>query len=296
MSSMFILLVILGYLFLILIVFVYCRRYLRVKRKEWLDERETLNVKIKRKNELLSTMTHELRTPLSVLRTSLDLLKEERPGPLTEKQRSLIESSADNTLRLIRFSNSILAAVKIDSSGFRLSRKPVDLRVTIRSVCREMKPWLNERGVELRYSYPNLLRRVMIDPTWIGQVLINLIHNAGKHLNREGRIDVSVTDNESCLVVTVADNGRGIEKSDKPHIFMEFYQGRDDERLDGAGLGLTIVRDVVQMHGGEVYVSSTPGLGTTLSFTLPDTEREDVDTPLSYKRKDKSDDTTGEGA
>ena len=94
-------------------------------------------------------MTHELRTPLSVLRTSLDLLREKRPGPLTEQQQILVDSSVDNVLRLIRFSNSILAAVKIDSSGFELSRSPVDLRTIIRSVCREMKPWLNERGVEL---------------------------------------------------------------------------------------------------------------------------------------------------
>ncbi|MDA3955969.1 sensor histidine kinase KdpD [Oceanispirochaeta sp.] len=253
-------------------VFLYrFRKHFLHKKQTWQEEQNSLLRKIKRKNELLSTMTHELRTPLSVLRTSLDILLEERPGPLTEQQQILLESSVDNVLRLIRFSNSILAVVKIDSSGFKLSRSPADLRTIIRSVCREMKPWMNERGVELRYSYPNLLRKVMIDPTWIGQVLINLIHNAGKHLNRDGRVDVSVIDNKSSLVVSVADNGRGIENTDKPHIFVEFYQGRDEERLDGAGLGLTIVRDVIHMHGGEVYVSSVEGLGTTLSFTLPDT-------------------------
>ena len=258
-------------LFFASILFLFYRS-LRKREAEHRKEKVLLEGRIKRKNDLLSTMTHELRTPLTVLRTSIDLLREERPGPLTPKQRDLMESSSENVLRLVRFTNTILAAVKIDSSGFSLSRKPVDIRTTIRSVCREMQPWLKDRGVELRYSYPNLLRRVMIDSTWIGQVLINLIHNAGKHLECGGRIDVSVIDNESCLVVCVADNGRGIENSDKPHIFMEFYQGHDEERLDGAGLGLTIVRDVVRMHGGEVYVSSTRGVGTTLSFTLPDSD------------------------
>lgn len=257
-------------LLLLSLLLFFLNRFFRRREAGYLREMELLEGRIKRKNEILSTMTHELRTPLAVLRTSVDLLREERPGPLNRKQRELMESASENVLRLIRFTNTILAAVKIDSSGFRLSRKPVDLRSTVRSVCREMQPWLQERGVELRYSYPNLLRKVMIDSTWIGQVLINLIHNAGKHLDRGGRIDVSVYDNESCLVVCVADNGRGIESGDKPHIFMEFYQGRDEERLDGAGLGLTIVRDVVRMHGGEVYVSSTKGVGTTLSFTLPD--------------------------
>jgi len=264
------------------VLFISCRNRSRHARIHQ-EEIDLLQSKIKRKNELLSTMTHELRTPLSVLRTSLDLLREKRPGPLTEQQQVLLESSADNVLRLIRFSNSILAAVKIDSSGFELSRSPVDLRTIIRSVCREMKPWLNEKGVELRYSYPNLLRKVMIDPTWIGQVIINLIHNAGKHLDRGGRVDVSVIDNDSSLVVSVADNGRGIGSADKPHIFVEFYQGRDNERLDGAGLGLTIVRDVIHMHGGEVYVSSLEGVGTTLSFTLPDSETAPSDSVSNIK-------------
>ena len=262
-----------GFLIL-LILYLYKRKSQSRDQKEWEVERLEYQSKIKRTNKLLSTMTHELRTPLAVLRTSLDLLKEERPGPLTEKQRELLESSGDNVLRLIGFSNSILAAAKIDSSGFKLTKKPIDLRTIIRSVCRELKPWFNKRGVDLRYSYPNLLRSVMMDPSWIGQVLINLLHNAGKHLDQGGRVDVSVIDNESCLVVSVADNGRGIESADKPHIFVEFYQGNDEERLDGAGLGLTIVRDVIRMHGGEVYVSSVKGLGTTLSFTLPDPEHE----------------------
>lgn len=244
--------------------------------KEAMEEKKG---QLEKKNKLLSTLTHELKTPLSVIKTSLDLLREERPGPLREQQTLLVESAGDNVQRLIRFSNSILAAVKIDSSGFRLNKRPVDLRVIIPKICRELKPWLGTKNINIRYTCPNFLRKIPLDPDWIGQVLINLIHNAGKHQSRGGRIDVSVTDNDSCLVVTVADNGSGIGSVEKPHIFEEFFQGMNEGRLDGAGLGLTIVKSVIELHGGKVYVSSVENLGTTLSFTLP---RENPNEELGY--------------
>jgi len=134
-----------------------------------------------------------------------------------------------------------------------------------------MLPFIDSRDQKLKYTYPNLLSKTIADENWIQQVLINLIHNASKHVGTNGRIIISVTENEQCIVVSVSDDGSGIVNKEKPKIFSEFYQGSEseDENMDGVGLGLSIVKNVIEKHNGKVYVGSVAGLGTTLSFTLP---------------------------
>ncbi len=223
------------------------------------------------KNKLLSTLTHELRTPLAVIKTSNELIMEERPGPLNPTQKALISSSLENTERLNSLVENILSQVKVEFAWFSMKRQPLDIRNIIRKVALDIKPFLESRGQQVKYSYPSLLSKTLGDRRWLEQVLLNLIHNGSKNSNEDSVISITVQENEQCIVVSVHDNGSGIETQEIPHVFNEFYQSSDParNRNDGAGLGLTIVKDIIRKHQGEVYISSLPRNGTTVSFTLP---------------------------
>ncbi len=223
------------------------------------------------KNKLLSTLSHELRTPLAVIKTSTEIILEERPGEINTTQKRFLTATLDNTMRMVRFVDTILASIKVEFAWFRMNKKPMDIRTVIKKVCNDLLPFISTRDQTLKYTYPNLISRTFADENWIQQVLINLIHNASKHVGKNGRIIISVTENEQCIVVSVSDDGSGIINQEKPKIFSEFYQGSEseDENMDGVGLGLSIVKNVIEKHNGKVYVGSVAGLGTTLSFTLP---------------------------
>lgn len=237
-------------------------------------EIERLNKQVVSKNKLLSTLSHELRTPLTVIKSSTEILLEGRPGSVTPTQKNFLSASLDNTMRLIQFMENILAQIKVEHTWFRMNPISLNLRPLIRKVCKDMQPFLEDQEQSIRYTYPNQLSHAAADRKWIEQVFINLIHNASKHISKGGRILVSVQENEQCIVVSVSDNGSGIRNNEKIKVFSEFYQGKnlDNDTLDGAGIGLAVVKDIIEKHGGKVYLGSVEGLGTTLSFTLPKEE------------------------
>lgn len=250
--------------------------FLHTQSREAEQERAivTLQEQIKAKNKLLSTLSHELRTPLTVIKSSTEILLEERAGPIPVKQKQFLTATHDNVKRMIRLMENILARIKIEHAWFIMDSRPVNLRTIIRKVCRDMQPFVEEHGQTIRYTYPNQLSKAIADINWIEQVFINLIHNASKHIPDGGQIVISVQENEQCIVVSVSDNGTGIGNSEITKVFSEFYQAEDtgSNNLDGAGIGLAVVKDVVEKHKGKVYLGSVSGLGTTLSFTLPKEE------------------------
>ena len=250
---------------------------IKTTEQEMTNEIDAQQKQIDGKNKLLSTLSHELRTPLAVIKTSSEILLEERPGGINSTQRRFLKSIQDNTTRMSRFIDSILASIKVEYAWFRMKKKERDIRSIIKKVCNDLEPFIQSRHQTIKYTYPNLLSKTIIDENWIQQVLINLIHNASKHVGKRGRIVISVNENEQCVVVSVSDDGSGIDNEDKPKVFSEFYQGKDvdgtaEDNFNGVGLGLSIVKNVIEKHGGNVYMGSVSGMGTTLSFTIPKVE------------------------
>lgn len=225
---------------------------------------------MKRREELLSTLTHELRTPLTVIRSGASILVENRDGRLGPEQTRFANSILSNTRRLQTLTDNILAGLKIENWNASVRLRPTDIRKAIVSTVRTMEPMLAERDQEIRYVIPSLLSRARADPQWIEQVLLNLIHNAEKYTPLGGTIEIDVKENEHYIVVSVTDNGRGIHDRRRPDIFARFVQEDPNApgSSEGAGLGLAIVRRIVTLHGGDVYVASQRGHGTTVSFTL----------------------------
>ncbi|HUX14296.1 MAG TPA: HAMP domain-containing sensor histidine kinase [Spirochaetia bacterium] len=234
-------------------------------------ERDELARRLDARNDTLATMSHEFRTPLTMIHSSSQILLEERPGALNDTQRRFVNTIAESTSRLIRLADDLLARIKVDSTWLALDLAEVDVRPLIKKSVQAMTPFAEERSRNLRYVYPHMLSMVLADPKWIHQVLVNLIHNAIKYTEGVGSIVLSVKENEEWVVVTVSDDGGGILNIRKTEVFQKYYQENQesDGSLDGAGLGLAIVKNIVEKHNGSVYVGSVPGMGSIFSFTLP---------------------------
>ncbi len=241
------------------------------KMKERRRDYKDMKSLVDSKNRILSTLTHELRTPLAVIKTSTELLLEERAGEINDTQKTLLNSSLENTNRLNALVENILSQVKVEFSWFTMTPRLLDIKELVRKTALDIRPFLKTHRQELNYSYPPLLSKIRGDERWLQQVLLNLIHNASKNSGEGSSIAVDVHENEEALVVTVHDQGQGIADHEISHVFNEFYQSRDPSRdlSEGAGLGLTIVKNIIEKHGGRVYISSRPGGGTSVSFTLP---------------------------
>ena len=221
--------------------------------------------------QMLATLAHEIRTPLTIMQTTEQVLMEQIPGPLNERQKKFMESIFINTQRLITFSENMLTLLKVERNWQPDLSKSIDLRILIRQVMETMQPMLLIKNQQVKYAFPSLLSRPRADEAWIRQVLINLVHNASKHTDEGGTIQISVTQDDKQVVVTVTDTGHGLLGNERETLFKEFYQESQDKQAyqDGFGLGLSIVRAIIERHHGNVYITSTKELGTMVSFNLP---------------------------
>jgi signal transduction histidine kinase len=244
---------------------------LAVKYRKRFAKRTTDAVTREAHDQMLATLAHEIRTPLTIMQTTEHVLMEQIPGPLNARQKKFMESIFINTHRLITFSENMLTLLKMERDWQPDLSKPIDLRLLIRQVAQTMEPMLLVKRQQIKYSFPALLSRPKADETWIRQVLINLVHNASKHTEEEGTILITVTQDDEQVVVTVTDTGHGLLGNERETLFREFYQENQDkqEYQDGFGLGLSIVRAIIERHHGKVYITSTKEMGTMVSFNLP---------------------------
>ncbi len=221
--------------------------------------------------QMLATLAHEIRTPLTIMQTTENVLMEQIPGPLNARQKKFMESIFINTHRLITFSENMLTLLKMERDWQPDLSKHIDLRLIIRQVAETMQPMLLLKHQQIKFSFPSLLSRPKADEAWIRQVLINLVHNASKHTDEAGTILITVTQDDQQVVVTVTDTGHGLLGNERETLFREFYQENQNKKeyQDGFGLGLSIVRAIIERHHGKVYITSTKEMGTMVSFNLP---------------------------
>jgi signal transduction histidine kinase len=216
------------------------------------------------RRNLMSDIAHELRTPLSVIRGDLEALLdgiyEPTPGALASLQ--------EEVLLLSRLVDDLRALAQAEAGQLKLERRPTDLGDLLAGVVASFDLQAEAQGQQLVLDVPPDLPPVDVDPLRIRQVVANLVSNALRHAPRSGRIAVSVVLQPGQVRVSVADNGPGIAAEDLAHVFDRFWRGRG-ARVDGTGLGLAIARELVRAHGGQIGVESTPGQGSTFSFTLP---------------------------
>jgi signal transduction histidine kinase len=239
-----------------------------IDRTETVELRETERLK----SELLSIVSHEMRTPLTVIRENISLIMEGALGPVSADQREFIVSAVANCDRLRTMIDDLVDTAAIERGALTLLRRPFNLVALFDGLVREHRAVFSSRQQTLVVDLPPLENILIFgDVDRIRQALTNLLSNALKSTHAGGEIRLRVRWLEREITVEVTDNGIGIAKGELGHIFERFVQlGRvHGPGLRGAGLGLSIVRHIVERHGGSIRVASELGRGSTFTVTLP---------------------------
>ena len=223
-----------------------------------------------RGRDFLADVSHELRTPIAALRTFNELLSDGAVAdPAT--RREFLDQSRQQIERLDWLATNLLELSKLESGLVLLDLRPDDLRAVVENAVQQAQPSADRKGVELIVDLPEEAIRQRHDPQRIGQVLGNLIGNAIKFTPAGGRVEVTLRQTDEGTEMSVADTGVGINPAELPYVFDRFYRGAQasESRAAGSGLGLSIVRSVVEMHNGRVEIRSAPERGTQVTVHLP---------------------------
>jgi len=223
------------------------------------------------KSNMVATVSHELKTPLTSIRLVLHLLLQEDVGPLPPKQLELLVDARDNAERLLTMINNLLDLARLEQGGSQLRVHPESPTTLLRGAFDAFQPRAQDRGVEFVLEDPGLAEQMPVDKDQLQHALQNLLENALAHTPTGGRITLGAEAAPGRVVFTVTDNGSGIPDEYLPLIFERHFRVPGDETPGGSGLGLAIVREIVTAHGGIVECESSPGKRTVFRMSLPTT-------------------------
>jgi signal transduction histidine kinase/CheY-like chemotaxis protein len=223
------------------------------------------------RSRLFTNLSHEFRTPLTLILGPLRSLLDGRHGPLPPSARGQGELMLRSGQRLLRLINQILDLAKLQTGAVALERRTHDLVGFARAATLAFAPLSERQGIDLRFrsELPELPAR--FDAEQLEKVLLNLLSNALKFTARGGMVEVSVDADADGAEITVRDSGVGIAPEELAHVFERFYQAdaSPTRRYEGTGIGLALVKELVELHGGEIHAASSPGVGSTFTVRLP---------------------------
>lgn len=222
----------------------------------------------KLQESFVSSVSHELRTPLTCIKTSVDLLQATDSG-LSAEQRELIHTIGHHVSRLEALVSDLLEITKLEAGQITLSKQPTNLCHIAERVIQALHPLQERKGQTVSLHCPASLSLVPVDRRRMEQVLTNILSNAIKFTPKQGRIDIQVSETPDEVRVCVSDNGPGIPPEEQDRVFDKFYVITDDRGLSGVGLGLYIARQMVELHGGRIWLESQLGVGSTFCFSVP---------------------------
>ena len=223
------------------------------------------------KSEFLANVSHELRTPLNAVIGFSEVLLEKLFGELNDKQNEYVDDILSSGRHLLSLINDILDLSKIEAGHMELELTRFDLPSALDNALVLIRERASRHGVKLERVVDEQLGDFLGDERKIKQVLVNLLSNAVKFTPEGGKIQVRPALDNGAVKISVSDTGIGIAPQDQDIIFEEFRQVGSDyaQKREGTGLGLTLTRKFVEMHGGKIWVESEPGKGSTFTFTLP---------------------------
>ena len=223
------------------------------------------------KSEFLANMSHELRTPLSIIIGFSELMIDKVTGEINDKQRQCLSDILDSSQHMLNLINNVLDLSKIESGKMELKLKNIALRKVIEPLTRTMMPILTPRKQSLDVEIEDGLPPVYADKAKVKQVLLNLLSNATRSSPDGGKLKIEAVRKGDWCQVSVIDNGIGINKEDQEQIFEPFCQLDNPltRKKNGTGLGLTLVKQIIERHGGRIWVKSEYGRGSRFIFTLP---------------------------
>ena len=234
------------------------------------DKSRQLEVASQHKSEFLANMSHELRTPLNAIIGFSEVLSERMFGELNEKQEEYSKDIHASGQHLFSLINDILDLSKIEAGRMELELSDFHLPTALDSALTLVRERAGRRGIALNLAVNEGLGQMRADERKVRQVVLNLLSNAIKFTPEGGRIEVSAVPKDGLVEVSVRDTGVGIAPEDQEAVFEEFRQvGTADKKVEGTGLGLTLCRKFVELHGGKIWVKSQVGMGSTFMFVIP---------------------------
>jgi signal transduction histidine kinase len=223
------------------------------------------------KSEFVSNVSHELRTPLTSIAGYSKLIKAKKLGPITEQQKQSLNIIVEESDRLTRLINDVLNLSKLEQGKVEYRLEQLDLIEVIEQTIDSMKMNAKEKDISLVFIKPQNLPKVKASFDLMKQALVNLVSNAIKFSKKDGKVEIKAGERKDWVDVSVKDNGIGISEENQKKIFNKFYQVDSSmtKSAGGTGLGLVIVKKIMDIHKGKITLSSKPKRGTTFRFSLP---------------------------
>jgi signal transduction histidine kinase len=239
------------------------------------DKSRQIEAANRHKSEFLANMSHELRTPLNAIIGFSEVLQEKLFGELNEKQAEYTSDILTSGQHLLSLINEILDLSKVEAGRMELEVAPFDLPLAIDNARTFVRERALKHGINLDIDVDDRLGEYLGDERKIKQILLNLLSNAVKFTPEGGRISITANKTENGVEISVTDTGIGIPPTEQSTIFEEFRQVGGDyaHKKEGTGLGLTLAKKFVELHGGKIWVESEVAKGSAFIFTLPEKPR-----------------------
>jgi len=222
------------------------------------------------KSDFVSTISHEFKSPLTSIRQLAEMLQSGRV-PSEERRQKYYDVLLEQSERLALLTDNILSLARIEEGRAEFTFESTDISVLLTEVVTSIQERVRHEGFDIVLNVEEALPLLAVDRTALSQAVTNLIDNAIKYSGDSRKISVSSSVEEQVLAIAVQDFGVGIKKEDIPRLFERFYRGGDEltRAVKGSGLGLTLVKEIVEAHRGQVHVASEPGKGSMFSIRLP---------------------------
>lgn len=222
------------------------------------------------KSKFFANISHELRTPITLILAPTEMMLSRNLGKLTKDQEKYLTIMQTNSLRLLKLINNLLDLAKVDAGKMELYYNRADFAKYVNEVVFSISPMAEKKSLNLRFSSEETIPEFFFDADKIEKVILNLVFNALK-FTEKGEITVSCSRQENDVLVKVADSGIGIPKEHMPKLFSRFSQadGSASRKYEGTGIGLALSRELVELHHGKIWAESEEGRGTTFLFTIP---------------------------
>jgi signal transduction histidine kinase len=223
------------------------------------------------KDDFISLASHQLRTPLTAIRWISERLMRPATGQLTEKQQGLVKDVQNSTIRLITLVNDLLNITRIESGRLTIEPTQSNIGELVQSIIEEVHEIADAKKITIQVEIHDQLPEIVIDVKLIRQALANIIQNAIKYTSPQGMITILAYKTVQYIAVAVTDTGLGIPTAQQSQLFQRFFRASNvtGAEYDGTGLGLYLVKNIVEASGGTVLYSSQENVGTTFVVYLP---------------------------
>ena len=220
------------------------------------------------KTNLIATISHELKTPLSSINLSIKLLEDHRVGQLNKEQKELTESIKIQSNRILNLINEVLDFTQAETGHIKLKIRPCEVSDIVELGTFAILMLINEKEINLNISIPDDISKVKCDLEKTAWVIVNLLNNAVRYSSQKGKVNISAKSESKFVTISIKDEGPGVSVEEQSRIFEKYVKSKS-ESAQGTGLGLAIAKEFVEVQGGMIGVESTPGKGSTFYFTLP---------------------------